>query len=151
MVPLRTDPRSADSSGMTTERNRYRIPGPGALLVAAVLVVALSPAAWADGAGATVKTHGPCSDSSSWVLKIKAAKGAPLVVTFVVKGAPAGQSWNVFVSDNGRGVFVGTRTTNGQGTFTLSHRVKNLLGVDTITVGANTSATGETCAARAAL
>jgi hypothetical protein len=152
MVPLRTDPRSADSNDMTTERNRRRIPGPGALLLAAVIVLALSPAALAGPKLAvTVKTHGTCTASSSWTLKVQAATNAPLVVKFMVKGASAGQKWNIFMSDNGTGVFVGSRVTNSDGAFVVSHRVKNRLGVDTITIGANTAATGETCGARAAI
>jgi hypothetical protein len=134
-----------------TERNHRRLPRPSALLLAAVVVVAMSPAARATSTGVTVKTHGACSGPSHWILRIHAATGARLLVTFTVTGGAAGQRWNIFMSDKGVGIFAGSRTTNSDGTFVVSHYVKDLLGLDKINTAANNTDTGETCQARGSI
>jgi hypothetical protein len=151
MVASRTDPRSADSTGMTLERNRRRIPRLGALLVAALLVVGAGQGAATASTILTVKRHGSCSQSSTWSLKLHVATTTSLAVTFEVSNAPAGRQWNVFVSDRGGTVVVAKRTTSSSGTFSVVRQIKNLAGLDTITVGANTASTGELCSAKATI
>ncbi len=134
---------------MTTVRNLRRIPSLSALLLT-VVVMASSPAALASpSVAATVRTHGTCSGPSRWALKINVATSAPLQISFTVSGSAAGQRWNVFMSDNGHGVFAGSRTASSQGTFVVYRKVKDLPGVDKLSVAANNADTGETCQARA--
>lgn len=137
---------------MTIERDRLRIPRLSALLVAAVVVMTMSQSAMAGTAlAASVKVHGKCTGPSRWVLAIQPSIGKPLQVKYTVTGSAAGQTWKVFMSDRGAMVYAGTPTTNSKGTFTVTARVKDLLGLDKIAVAANNTATGETCGARASI
>jgi hypothetical protein len=135
---------------MRTERDRWKIPRASALLVAAALVATMGSMALASPTlGLTVKAHGDCSGPSEWTLSLHASPASLLTVKYSVKGGRSGQRWNVFVDDNGRGVFAGSRTSGTKGAFSVSVSVANLLGRDKISVASNDTATGETCHARA--
>lgn len=104
-------------------------------MVAAVagLAVPVAGAAPAQASGgAVVRTHGTCSNGSTWELKAKHDDGR-IEWEFEVDTNRAGRVWSVRVTDNGTTVFSGSRTTNARsGSFTVARRTANRAGADVI-------------------
>lgn len=103
----------------------------------------IAPAAHASGGSPGVQASGACSGSAHWKLKAKPDDGK-IQVEFEVDSNVNGQNWAVRISDNGTSVFKGTRTTKApSGSFTVSRRIGNRAGSDTIRARATHGA--QTC------
>jgi len=122
-----------------------------ALPLAAAAVLATAPAASASGGGGGVRASGSCSGTSHWTLKAKADNGR-LEVEFQVDTNRVGRSWNVHITDNGTGIFTGTRVTQApSGSFTVRKLTANRAGVDHLVATARNAASGEMCTAKLAV
>ncbi len=117
------------------------------LIICAVLAVTV--AATAVPGLATEERRGSCSGGPGhWELRVS-RDDAQLRIRFEIDDVPSGQSWQIFISDNGRSVFSGTRTSN-DGHVRVRVRTRNRAGTDRIKAsGVNTKA-GTTCAGRVA-
>jgi hypothetical protein len=102
------------------------------------------------GAG-HVTNHGLCSGPSAWRLDVQRGGASTLLVRFAIAGGRAHQKWNVFLSDDGTGIFAGSRRSRRGGKVRVRVRTADLAGKDKIQAGANNVATGETCHGRVAL
>lgn len=139
--------------------NRHAL-RPGALVVGA-LVFAVFAASFpalaveapaADASARSVVTRGLCRDGPShWRLSIVKETGRTLLTRLLVKGGRAGQRWNIFMDDNGRGIFAGSRVSRDQGLFAVTRRIANRRGVDHIHFAAHNVVTGDQCRGRAAI
>jgi len=125
------------------------------LLVSLVAVCAIVAAPLASAGelpsfgGRAVKKSGSCPGPSHWVLVLRSGDPGDLVVTFTVHGGASGQTWSIFMDDNGRGFFHGTRTSKADGWFRVRTVTRNRLGTDKIVVAADNAKTGELCQATA--
>jgi hypothetical protein len=97
------------------------------------------------GAGDEVRRRGSCSGGPGhWVLRVRRADGARLRVRFKIDDVASGQSWQLFLSDNGTRIFAGTKTSSS-GEVRVSVLTRNRSGSDRIAAsGVNTKA-GTTC------
>jgi hypothetical protein len=124
------------------------------LLTAAALTTALvvtgAPLASAHsggGSGATART-GSCSGSADWKLKAKHDNGR-IELEWEVDSNRTGQTWRVRVRDNGDRV-VATRATTGgaSGSFSITRRVANKAGSDSLVARARDLGSGQVCVSR---
>jgi hypothetical protein len=126
-------------------RNKSFLPG-ATLGVAALLgsVVATVPAAHAGGGDFTERA-GACAANSSWVLKAKHELGR-IELEYSVETRRAGQAWNVRITDNGKEVFAGKRTTNlVSRSISVDRMLANRAGTDRFVARAVNARTGEVC------
>jgi hypothetical protein len=98
-----------------------------------------------------VVRRGDCTGRSGWKLDVRAEDGRRLRVSFEIEGGRAGQDWHVFLSDDGVGIFSGTRTSGAGGSLEVRVRTTDRAGSDTIKAAANNVDSGESCAGKATL
>jgi hypothetical protein len=151
-LPLRPQERTLDFVV-----NRHVL-GRRALVVGALVAVvfaasfpALAETPAADASVRSVVTRGRCNGPSHWRLALRNEGGRILFVRLLVKGGRAGQRWNIFMDDNGRGFFAGSRISHEGGLFAVARRIANRPGTDHIHFAAHNVVTGEQCRGRAAI
>jgi hypothetical protein len=132
-----------------TSLNPSRLIASGGLACALTLGALVIPAAtFASGGGSVVRATGSCTVHSSAKLKAKHDNGR-IEVEFEVDQNRNGRTWNLRISDDGHRVFTGARKTVApSGSFSLTVRIPNRAGVDTIVARAVNATTGEVCQAR---
>jgi hypothetical protein len=115
-------------------------------VVAAVLALALSSAgAAAAHGGREVVKSGGCSGTATWKLKAK-ADGGRIEVEGEVDANHVGQVWHWRILHDGNVSYRGVKTTSGpSGSFSVTRRVVNMSGTDSIGFRAVNRATGQTC------
>ena len=113
-------------------------------LVASTVMIAGGSPAFASGGGGH-EASGSCSGGSTWKLKAKPDDGQ-MEVELEIDSNVSGQVWNNKITDNGKKVFKGKRTTGGaSGSFSFEIRVPDLAGTDNFKGKSVNKATGETC------
>jgi len=118
-----------------------------ALIASLVAILALIGAV--PGASARddeVRRHGDCDLGSEWRLIVRRETPSTLRVRYVIATDRPGETWSVFLSMNGAGLFTGTRTTNSEGYIKVTKYPTDRAGDDTIKGSANDQVTGEHCA-----
>lgn len=116
------------------------------LLLIGVAAVGTSPVSASDD---RVVRRGSCSGPSDWKIDVRKEDGGRLRVKYEVEDGRPDQKWHVFISDNGVGIFAGTRISGANGHFEVSKYTANRPGDDRIRTGSNNTVTGETCNGRA--
>ena len=134
---------------MTTNREQKSIIRrswlPAASVTAAVLAVSAAGIAPASAGGGDVVRRGACSGSAHWKLKAKPDNGR-IEVEGEVDSNHNGQTWHWRILHDGSVSARGTSTTKGpSGSFTVTRRVVNAKGVDTIGWRARNAASGQVC------
>jgi hypothetical protein len=94
-----------------------------------------------------VRREGACSSGGDWRLEVRHEDATTLRVRLRIEQTPPGDVWEVFLSDNGRRFFAGTRTASSTGEVRVTRFTKDLAGTDKIKGYAYSRATGETCSA----
>jgi hypothetical protein len=118
---------------------------PGTRIHAIALALALMLAAAPAHASDEVRRRGSCSGGpGDWTLRVRRDDGA-LRVRFTIDDVAAGQSWQLFLSDNGTRIFSGTKTSNAGGEVRVSRRTTNRAGSDRIAASAVNTVNGTTC------
>ena len=127
-------------SNMITKKG-FRVTAAGIVALAVVAAGATS----AEAKGRQVIRTGGCDNSSAtWKLKAQSDDGR-IEVEFEVDANRVGQTWAVRMGDYGHLFFTGNRTTAGaSGSFTVTRRIANRAGTDTIRARATRGAA--TCA-----
>ncbi len=127
---------------------------PARILAAAGLTLSLAlgalliPVAAAAKGGDAVRVTGSCTGHSTSKLKAKHDNGR-IEVEFEVDQNRNGKVWRVKLWDDGVRVFAGYRTTVApSGSFSLSRRIANRAGTDTIVAKATNLKSGEVCRAK---
>ena len=112
------------------------------LLAVASLGVAAAPVAAKSGA---VITHGQCSGSSVWKLKLS-PEDSGIEVEFEVDQNRNNRVWGVSLTQNTAGVWRGSRRTSApSGSFTVRRVLSNHTGTDRVVARATNARTGEVC------
>ena len=118
---------------------------PGTRIRAIALALALMLAAAPAHASDEVRRRGSCSGGpGDWTLRVRRDDGA-LRVRFTIDDVAAGQSWQLFLSDNGTRIFSGTKTSNAEGEVRVSRRTTNRAGSDRIAASGVNTVNGTTC------
>ena len=91
------------------------------------------------------RARGSCSRGpGDWTLRVRRDDGA-LRVRFTIDDVAAGQSWQLFLSDNGTRIFSGTKSSDAAGEVRVSKRTTNRAGSDRIAASGVNTVNGTTC------
>jgi hypothetical protein len=130
-------------------------------LVAGALAIAVFAASFpalageapsVDASVRSVIARGNCRDGPShWRLALRKQRGGILLVRLRVRGGRPGQRWNIFMDDNGRGFFAGSRVSRDGGVFAVGRRIANRPGIDHIHFAAHNVVTGNQCRGHASI
>lgn len=112
---------------------------------AIALCVVLAAASPASARG--VEKRGHCSGGpGDWKLTVQSEDGGKkLRVRFEIDHIPAGQTWQVFLSDDGVGIFSGTRRTDGEGDLRVTVFPSNRRGADRVAASGVNPGSGVSC------
>jgi hypothetical protein len=91
---------------------------------------------------------GHCRNGGVWNLEVERVRRGRLHVEFEVDNVRNRQTWQVFVSDNGRRVAAVTRWSGSSGEFDLNRLTRNRSGRDRIAAAALNVSTGNRCGGR---
>ncbi len=117
-------------------------------IASAILIGALAaPAATLAKGGDGVRATGTCTINSTSKIKAKLDNGR-IEVEFEVDQNRNNRLWTVRLYDDGIRVYTGLhRTVAPSGSFSVSRRITNRAGTDTIVARAVNASTGEVCRA----
>jgi hypothetical protein len=114
-----------------------------AMALALALALTISSPAGADD---EVRRRGSCSGGpGDWVLRVRRDDGGRLRVRFKIDDVAAGQSWQLFLSDNGTRIYSGTKTASSSGEVRASVLTANRAGTDRIAASGVNTKNGTTC------
>jgi hypothetical protein len=124
----------------------------GALALAVTIACSFVVAASAIGSAPSVARHGVCvGGPTSWRLRVIADDAGVLLVRFRLSGGSPGETWNLFLDQNGAGFFAGSRVSNEFGFVRVRRRTADMPGVDVIRAAGHDVATGEVCRGRVSI
>jgi hypothetical protein len=115
------------------------------LLSAVAGCVGIALLAGAAGASDSAKRDGSCTAHGEWRLEVERRDADTLRVRFRIENTPAGNVWEVFLSDNGTRFLATTRTANSDGEVKVSKSTRDRSGTDKVKGYAYSRATGEVC------
>ena len=105
-------------------------------------LLAIGPAV----AGDPADRRGSCSGGpGDWRLVVAAESGGTLRVRFRIDHVRPGQSWQIFLSDDGTRFFSGTRVADDEGRVRVARSTWNRAGTDRIAASGVNAVTGTTC------
>jgi hypothetical protein len=105
-------------------------------------LMAASPAAADD----EVRRRGSCSGGpGDWVLRVRREDAGRLRVRFKIDDVAAGQSWQLFLSDNGTRIYSGTKSASSSGEVRVAMLTTNRAGTDRIAASGVNTKNGSTC------
>jgi hypothetical protein len=113
--------------------------------VSVALVIAAMAAAVPAGANDEMERRGSCSSGGDWRLRVEHRDANTLRVRFRIEDTPAGDVWELFLSDNGNRFFAGTKKADSNGEVRLSRLARDRAGTDRIKAYGYSRGTGETC------
>ena len=105
-------------------------------------VVLTSVPAWA---GDDVRRRGDCAGDGDWDLRVERIDRNTLKVRFKIDDVDPGESWQVFISDNGVRVYSGTKVANREGELRVRRKIADRAGTDRIAASGVNVADGTTC------
>jgi hypothetical protein len=111
-------------------------------LIAALMVVASFAGPAAAGG---VQREGSCSRHGEWRLEVERRDADTLRVRFRIEKTPAGNVWEIFLSDNGKRFLATTRTASSDGEIKVSKNTRDRSGTDKVKAYGLSRATGEVC------
>jgi hypothetical protein len=118
---------------------------PGTRIRAIALALALLLAAAPAHASDEVRRRGSCSGGpGDWTLRVRRDDGA-LRVRFTIDDVRSGQSWQLFLSDNGTRIFSGSKSSDAEGEVRVSKRTTDRAGSDRIAASGVNTQNGTTC------
>jgi hypothetical protein len=113
---------------------------------AAALALSLSLCLGGVASARGVEKRGSCSGGrGEWRIAVRSESDGKLRVRFEIEHVPAGQTWQVFLSDNGTGIFSGTRRASSSGEVHVTVFPRNRPGTDRIAASGVNSGTGIRC------
>jgi hypothetical protein len=89
---------------------------------------------------------GSCSGPGHWRLDVARETATSLRVRFRVRDVEPGETWQLFLSDNGVRIYAGTRIANDEGRFRVRTITRDRGGSDRIRANAVNVDTGASCA-----
>ena len=116
--------------------------GPTIRLICATSVFLLLVAAPAL-AGGDVRRQGSCSGRGDWRLRVSRDSATTIKVRFDIEHVNPGDSWQLFLSDNGTSIFARTRVADSVGEVRAIKITTDLSGTDRVKgSGVNVTAGG---------
>ena len=115
-----------------------------ALAAALLAVLVTAGPARADG---DARKEGSCSGSGHWTLRVGRESPSRLRVRFAVHDVDAGETWQVFLSDDDVRILAGSRTATDDGRFRVRTLTRDRARRDRIEATAVNADTGASCEA----
>jgi len=114
------------------------------MLLAAALAASLaSPAAASDD---RVRRRGECAGGpSEWELIVRQETASTLRVSWEIEGGAQGQTWQLFISDNGDRIYVGSKVSRDGSEVRVRRETADRSGTDLVKASGVNLATGESC------
>jgi len=107
-----------------------------------VVVFGASAASAGDG----VRRRGDCTGGEGdWDLRVERVDRSTLAVRFKIDDVDPGDSWQLFLSDNGTRVYSGTKTANSEGELRVRRRIADRSGTDRVSASGVHVNDGTTC------
>src|SRR6478736_1450978 len=116
-----------------------------AVLSIAAACVGLVLIAGMAGASDGARREGSCTGHGDWRLEVERRDADTLRVRFRIEHTPAGNVWEVFLSDNGNRFLATTRTADPNGEVRVSKKTRDRAGTDKVKAYGYSRATGEVC------
>jgi hypothetical protein len=114
----------------------------GAVIALCLIVVAATSAT----AGGEVRRRGDCAGGEGdWDLRVEREDRNTLEVRFKIDDVDPGETWQLFLSDNGVGVFSGTKRANSEGEVRVRREIRDRAGTDHIKASGVNLDDGTTC------
>ena len=111
-------------------------------LAVCVVVVGAGSASAGDG----VRRRGDCAGGEGdWDLRVERVDRTTLAVRFKIDDVDPGESWQMFLSDNGTRVYSGTKTASSDGEVRVRRRIADRSGTDRIGASGVNVNDGTTC------
>jgi hypothetical protein len=112
----------------------------GIALASLLALVAQGPAS-AD----SLTRRGSCSGQSDWKLVVRQETANTLRVRFDIEGGESGQTWQLFLSDNGHGIYARNKVSGSDGEVRARTITADRPGTDRIAASGVNLSTGESC------
>jgi hypothetical protein len=114
-----------------------------ALVGASVLLSFVATTPLAEAGSADVTRRGSCSGRGEWKLRVRHETATTIRVRFQIDRLDTGDTWQLFLSDNGTRILSASRTVGSDGQVRAVKVTSNRPGDDRIKgSGVNTSASG---------
>ena len=113
----------------------------GVIVAAGLGATLVAGAAVANGS----QREGSCTGHGDWRLEVDRRDADTLRVRFRIENTPAGNVWEVFLSDNGTRFLATTRTASSDGEVKVSRNTRDRSGSDKVKAYGYSRATGEVC------
>lgn len=115
-----------------------------AIMLAGMLALAATSAAGASDD--RVRRRGSCSGGSSeWKLIVRRVSATTLRIRYEIEDSAPGQTWQLFISDDGSRVYAGNKVSDSDGEVRVSRRTADRSGTDLIKATGVNLVTGESC------
>jgi hypothetical protein len=115
------------------------------LRVGALALIVASLVSTSASAAGPGERHGNCvSGPGEWRLIVQREGPSTLRVRFELKDVVSGETWQVFLSDDGVGIFSGTKVADG-GDLRVRKLTRDRAGRDRISASAVNMDSGATC------
>lgn len=113
------------------------------ILLAAALVASVPPA---DASDDRVRRRGECAGGpSEWTLIVRQESASTLHVRWKIEGGAQGQTWQLFISDNGERLYAGNKVSKDGGEVRVRRETADRPGADLVKASGVNLATGESC------
>jgi hypothetical protein len=95
--------------------------------------------------GTSVQREGSCSGPGHWRLRASRESATTIRVRFDIEHADPGDSWQLFLSDNGTRIFAGTRVVDPKGELHVTKVTADRSGKDRIKASGVDITAGGSC------
>lgn len=115
-----------------------------AVMLAGLLTLGLAvPAGASDDRG---RREGSCSGGpSEWKLVVRRESASTLRIRYEIEGGKAGQTWQLFISDNGTRIYAGNKVSGAGGYVRVRRETADRSGTDLIKATGVNLDSGESC------
>lgn len=118
--------------------------------VIAVMLALVLFGGFAAPAGASddrERREGSCSGGpSEWKLVVRRETASTLRIRYEIEGGAAGQTWQLFISDNGTRIYAGNKVSGAGGYVRVGRESPDRSGTDLIKATGVNLVSGESCA-----
>jgi hypothetical protein len=112
-------------------------------LIGAVILLSLFAAPPSSASGSSVRREGSCSGRGDWRLRVSRESATTIKVRFDIEHVAPGDSWQLFLSDDGRGIFARTKVADADGELRAVSITRDRAGTDRVKgSGVNVTAGG---------
>lgn len=112
--------------------------------VCVVVLLTLSATLSASAGGDRVRRRGSCAGPGDWELIVRRRSATTLQVRFKIDDVDSGETWQLFVSDNGVRVYSGTKTAH-DGEVRVRKLIADRAGTDRVAASGVNADDGTTC------